>query len=82
MDKLLVQMIFVHDRNKWSSYIILKSLSQFRPSISINSLTGEPSISISSDIKIHPDSLDALLELIAVEAKKKWIMINLSANYL
>ncbi|MFA5812621.1 MAG: AAA family ATPase, partial [bacterium] len=43
---------------------ILKSLSQLRPVVSVDPLTGQPSISLDAAVRMKPDSIDGLLDLI------------------
>lgn len=50
---------------------ILKSLSQLRPVVSLDPMTGKPSISLDASIKLHPDSIDGLLDLILAMNKRK-----------
>jgi hypothetical protein len=43
---------------------VLKSLAQLRPVVSIDPLTGQPSVSMDAGIRLRPDSLDGILDLI------------------
>ena len=43
----------------------LKSLSQLRPTVSINPISGQPSISLDTGIPVRPESLTALLDIAA-----------------
>lgn len=54
---------------------ILKSLSQLKPSIGFDTLTGSPTISIDPAIKFTPDSLNGLLDMLLSIHKKKPIVV-------
>lgn len=42
---------------------ILKSIAQLRPVVSIDPLTGQPSVSLDSAVKLNPDSIDGILDM-------------------
>ena len=50
---------------------LLKSLAQLRPTLSIDPLTGEPSISLDAGVKLRTESIDALLDLVRGMNKRK-----------
>lgn len=50
---------------------ILQTLSQLRPVISLDPMTGEPSVTLDAGVKLRPDSIDALLDLVADMRKRK-----------
>lgn len=54
---------------------IFKSLAQLRPTISFDSLTGQPSVSLDAAIKLRPDSIDGLLDLLVQSHKKKSLVV-------
>jgi hypothetical protein len=44
---------------------VLRSLSHLRPTVSLDPLTGQPSVSLDASVKMTPDSIDGLLDMIA-----------------
>ena len=54
---------------------ILKSLSQLKPTIGFDTLTGTPTISIDPAIKFTPDSLNGLLDMLFDIHKKRNIVV-------
>lgn len=50
---------------------IMRTLSQLKPVISIDSMTGQPSISLDAGVKLRPDSLEGLLDLVVDINKHK-----------
>lgn len=56
---------------------ILKKLSQLRPTVSIDPLTGQPAISVDPAVQLKPESIEGLLDLIASMHKRKTLVIVL-----
>ncbi len=54
---------------------LYKSLSHFRPSMSIDPLTGSPSLSLEPSIKFKPESIEELVELIKKESQKNKLVV-------
>lgn len=54
---------------------ILKSLSQLKPSIRLDPLTGQPSISLDAAVRLKPDSIDGLLAMIATVHRRKSVAV-------
>jgi AAA+ ATPase superfamily predicted ATPase len=50
---------------------IFKSLAHLKPSITFDPLTGSPSVSLDTSIRLKPDTIEGLLDLIETENKKK-----------
>jgi AAA+ ATPase superfamily predicted ATPase len=50
---------------------IFKSLAHLKPSITIDPLTGSPSVSLDASIRLKPESIEGLFDLIKAENKKK-----------
>jgi uncharacterized protein len=53
----------------------LRTLAQLRPIISINALTGEPSISLETIAPLRPDSINSILDLIIDIGKHKSLVV-------
>lgn len=53
---------------------ILKSLAQLRPVVSIDPLTGHPSITLDAAVTLKPDSIDGILDLADSVHKRKSIV--------
>lgn len=43
---------------------ILRALTHLRPTVSVDPLTGEPSISLDATVSLKPDSIDGILDLV------------------
>ncbi len=54
---------------------ILKSLAQLRPVVAIDPLTGQPSVSLDAAVKLKPDSIDGLLDMVDRIHKKKPLVV-------
>jgi AAA+ ATPase superfamily predicted ATPase len=50
---------------------IFKSLAHLKPSITLDPLTGSPAISLDASIRLKPESIEGLFDLIEAENKKK-----------
>lgn len=54
---------------------VLKSLSQLRPVVSIDPLTGQPSVSVDAGVRLRPDSLDGILDLVRESHKRTRLVV-------
>lgn len=54
---------------------ILQSLSQLRPVISIDPMTGQPSISLDAGVRLRPDSIGGLFDLVSDMWKRKVLVV-------
>lgn len=54
---------------------VLKSLSQLRPVVSVDPLTGQPSVSVDAGVRLRPDSLDGILDLIRESHKRAHLVV-------
>jgi hypothetical protein len=54
---------------------ILKTLAQLRPVVSVDPLTGQPSVSVDAGIRLKPDSLDGILDLIRESHKRSRLVV-------
>lgn len=54
---------------------LYKSLAQFKPSITLDPLTGSPSLSIEPSVKLRPESIEELTDIIENENKKKKLVV-------
>jgi hypothetical protein len=54
---------------------ILKSLTQLRPVISIDPLTGQPAVSLDAGVRLRPDSLDGILDLIGESNRRTRLVV-------
>jgi uncharacterized protein len=55
----------------------LKSLSQLRPVVSLDPLTGQPSVSVDAAVRLKPDSLDGILDLVRESHKRTPLVVVL-----
>jgi hypothetical protein len=53
----------------------LKALSLLRPTVAIDPITGQPSISLDTSVKLRPDSLIGLLDLMADMHRRKRLAV-------
>ncbi|MBI5245513.1 MAG: ATP-binding protein [Elusimicrobia bacterium] len=54
---------------------VLKSVSQLRPVVSVDPVTGQPSVSLDAAVRMRPDSIDGLLDLIHSVHKKTPLVV-------
>jgi len=54
---------------------ILKTLAQLRPVVSVDPLTGQPSISVDAGVRLRPDSLDGILDTVRESHKRKRLVV-------
>ena len=54
---------------------ILKSLSHLRPSLSLDPLTGEPTISLDATARFKPESLEDILDIIKKNSSRKTLVV-------
>ena len=54
---------------------ILKSLAQLRPVVSIDPFTGQPSVSVDATVRLRPDSLDGILDLVSESHKRTHLVV-------
>lgn len=54
---------------------VLKSLSQLRPVVSVDPLTGQPSVSVDAGVRLRPDSLDGILDLVRESHKRTRLVV-------
>ncbi len=49
---------------------LVKTLAHLRPSVSVDPLTGQPSVSLDPRLTLQPDSIDAILDLVQAMRKR------------
>lgn len=55
---------------------MFKAMAHLKPTLTIDSLTGTPSLSLDASVILKPDSIEGLLDFINSERKrKKWIVV-------
>ena len=54
---------------------ILKTLAQLRPIVSVDPLTGQPSVSVDAGVRLRPDSLDGILDLVRESHKRTRLVV-------
>ncbi len=50
---------------------VLKSLAHLRPTVSLDPLTGQPSVSLDAAVKMTPESIDGLLDMISTMHRRQ-----------
>lgn len=56
---------------------ILKKLSQLKPSVSVDPLTGQPTVSLDPAVQLKPENIEGLLDLIVSMHKRKALVVVL-----
>lgn len=56
---------------------ILRSLAQLRPVVSVDPLTGQPSVSVDAGVRLKPDSLHGILDLVGESHKRARLVVVL-----
>ncbi len=54
---------------------ILRSLTHLRPTVSVDPVTGEPSITLDASVSLKPDSIDGILDLIEGIHRKRPLVV-------
>jgi uncharacterized protein len=54
---------------------LIKSLSRLRPTISLDSFTGQPTVSLDPRISLEPDSIESVLDLISSMRKRSPVIV-------
>lgn len=54
---------------------VFKSLAHLKPAITIDPLTGSPSLSLDASVKLKPDSIEGLMDFIDSESKRKKLVV-------
>jgi len=62
--KRMVKALISMERQAGFLERIMKSLAQLRPVIAIDPLTGQPSVSVDATVRLKPDSIDGILDLV------------------
>jgi hypothetical protein len=73
--KRMVTAIISMERRSGFLEKVLKGLSQLRPVVSFEPVTGQPIVSIDAGMKLRPDSTDGLLDLIVDVTKRKSLVV-------
>ena len=53
----------------------LRSLSQLRPSVSLDPLTGKPSVSLDASVKLRPESIEGLLDMVQTIHRRRPVIV-------
>ena len=62
--KRMVKALISMERQAGFLERIMKSLAQLRPVVSLDPLTGKPSVSLDASVSLKPDSIDGILDLV------------------
>ncbi|MFH0907205.1 MAG: AAA family ATPase [bacterium] len=54
---------------------VLRALAHLRPTVSVDPLTGEPSISLDASVSLKPDSVDGILDLVEKMQKQSPLVV-------
>ena len=74
--KRMVKALISMERQAGLLERILKSLAQLRPVVSIDPLSGQPSVSLDAGVRLRPDSLDGILDLVSESHKRTCLVVT------
>ncbi|HMO52053.1 MAG TPA: hypothetical protein PKE26_12920 [Kiritimatiellia bacterium] len=73
--KRMVKAIISLERQSGFLDRILRALTHLRPTVSVDPLTGEPSISLDAAVSLKPDSIDGILDLVEDIHKRRPLVV-------
>jgi len=73
--KRMVTAIIAQERLTGFLEKVLQALSQLRPVLSLDPVTGQPTISLDAGVKLRPDSIAGLLDLITDMQKRRPLVV-------
>ena len=73
--KRIIKAVISMERQSGVAEKLFKSLSRLRPTLSIDPITGQPSISLDASVKLQPDSIESILDMIGAIDKRKAIVV-------
>jgi len=73
--KRIIKAVISMERQSGVAEKLFKSLSQLRPTLSIDPITGQPSISLDASVKLQPDSIENILDMIEAINMRKAIVV-------
>lgn len=75
--KRIIKAVISMEQRSGVAEKLFKSLSRLKPTLSINPVTGQPSISLDASIKLQPDSIESIMDMIGTISRKKTIVVVL-----
>ena len=73
--KRIIKSVISMEQQSGVAEKLFKSLSRLRPTLSIDPITGQPSISLDASVKLQPDSIESILDMIGAIDKRKAIVV-------
>ena len=73
--KRIIKAVISMERQSGVAEKLLKSLARLRPTLSIDPITGQPSVSLDASVKLQPDSIESILDMIGAINKRKAIVV-------
>jgi len=73
--KRIIKAVISMEQQSGVAEKLFKSLSRLRPTLSIDPITGQPSISLDASIKLQPDSIESILDMVGTINKRKAIVV-------
>jgi len=73
--KRIIKAVISTERQSGVAEKLFKSLSRLRPTHSIDPITGQPSVSLDASVKLQPDSIESILDMIGAINKRKAIVV-------
>lgn len=73
--KRVVKAVISYEREGGFLEKALKNLAQLRPSVGIDPLTGQPSITLDATVALKPESVEGLLDLIAASHRRGSLVV-------
>jgi hypothetical protein len=73
--KRVIKSVISMEQKSGAAEKLFKSLSLLKPTLSIDPLTGQPSISLDASVKLQPDSIEGILDMIGAINKRKALVV-------
>jgi hypothetical protein len=73
--KRIIKAVISMEQQSGGAEKLFKSLSRLRPTLSIDPITGNPSIFLDASVKLQPDSIESIMDMIGTISQKKAIVV-------
>jgi hypothetical protein len=73
--KRIIKAVISMEQQSGVAEKLFKSLSRLKPTLTIDPLTGQPSISLDASVKLQPDSIEGILDMVGTINKKKALVV-------
>jgi len=73
--KRIIKAVISMEQQSGVAEKLFKSLSRLRPTLSVDPVTGQPTISLDASIRLQPDSIESIMDMIGIINRKKAIVV-------